>query len=519
MSYNFAPVPVPVLKPVKYNIPASSDDAISTLPGTFPEFCEQVMLMTEGGLAPFSLVPWQLDFSRRILEDLTHQKASLSVMKSRQIGNTLLVLLIELWQCLWNPRFKVLVLDRTERDAHEHARELRIIIKQLNIPLVTDNLSLLQFENGAQMIFRSADPSTCGRGLRSVNIVHVEEQGHQPNLEETLTVTDALRNNAPNSKVILIGTPNGKQMYYYKLLRSVITEAEITRSVEGIRAETIEPYQVFTQNGIDYAFLINWRAMPWLAAKENPGFLEEKRQSGIITETGILVEYELEFSESESAVFSPVLVRSAEVDQPPLRQSIHTGELWYEEPDSDGIYYAGGDPNGGSLTSGDAAALVILRKLDNKLRVAYIYRKKSGTSSAHVSRWSDALKAFDPIESRIESNNTGYTWLEQLAALCPNQCIEASKTTESTRPQLITLLTLALERGDLKTPANSQISKELLSFVLNANGKPEAAQGANDDVIFALMHALKAAGYGVTQDQPGFPSLNQSEIDDVLISL
>ncbi|WP_163700642.1 terminase large subunit domain-containing protein [Adonisia turfae] len=476
-------------------LPPTVDAAIAALPDTFPEFCKQVTLMTEGGLAPFSLVPWQLDFSSLILERLANQKASLSVMKSRQIGNTLLLLLIELWLCAHCPRFKVLVLDRTERDAHEHARELRIIIKQMGIELVTDNLSLLQFDNGAQMIFRSADPSTCGRGLRSVNIVHIEEQGHQPNLEETLTVTDALRNNAPNSKVILVGTPNGKQMYYYSLLKSIISEAEITRTVEGIRAETIEPYQQFTKNGVDFAFLINWRAMPWLAEKKDPGFLEEKRRSGVITETGILVEYELEFSESESAVFSPVLVRSAEVDLEPIRQSPHTGEIWYEEPDQNVVYYVGGDPNGGSLTSGDAAALVILRQEGDILSPAYIYRKKSGTSSAHVSRWADAIQAFSPLETRVESNNTGLTWIEQLAALCPSQSIEASKTTESTRPQLITLLTLALEREHLKIPKDSHISKELLSFVVNANGKPEAAQGANDDVLFALMHALKASGY------------------------
>ncbi|ESA35939.1 terminase-like family [Leptolyngbya sp. Heron Island J] len=469
------------------------------LPDTFPEFCQHIKIKSLEGIQPFTLLDWQQRFSDLILTELAQQKASISVMKSRQVGNTLLVLVMELWLSLIIPQHTSLVLHLTYTDAWNLCRRLRKLIKQMNIPMVTDSLSLLEFSNGSTIYFRSADPETCGRGLENVDFLHIEEQGHQPHLKETLEVISPMRTWSPYSKLVLIGTPNGKQPHYYDLLRQVIPENTITQTVEGIRAGVIDPYQVFKSDR-KYAILLNWRTIQRFREEIEPTFLERVQAEENLTDIGILTEYELEFSESESAVFSPVLVRSAEIDQTPVRQSIHTGEVWYQEPDQAAAYYVGGDPNAGSLTSGDAAALIVLRQDGDTYKIAYIYRKKSGTSAAHVSRWADAIQAFSPLETRIESNNTGLTWIEQLAALCPTQAIEASKTTESTRPQLITLLTLALERGHLKVPVNSHISRELLSFVVNANGKPEAAQGSNDDVIFALMHALKAANYGQSNE-------------------
>jgi hypothetical protein len=480
-------------------LPPSNEAAIASLPATFTEFCQGIKIKTLEGIKPFELLEWQRRFTKLILEDLATEKASISVVKSRQIGNTLLVLALELWLSLTIPQHTTLVLHLTYGDAWNLARRLRKLIKSLGIPLVTDSLSLIEFTNGSTIYFRSSDPETCGRGLENVDFVHVEEQGHQPHLRETLEVISPMRTWSAHSKLILIGTPNGKQLHYYSLLREVIGEGTIATTVEAIRAGEADPYQVF-HDGNKYALLINWRTIQRFREERSPSFLERVKSEENLTEVGLLTEYELEFSESESAVFSPLLVRNSEAALEPVRASHHTGETWYEEPDESAIYYGGGDPNGGSLTSGDAASLVIIRKDGDRYRPAYIYRKKSGTSSAHISRWSDALKAFDPIATAVESNNTGHTWIEQLTALCPSQKIEGSKTTDSTRPALITLLTLALERGHLTLPRDSQISKELLAFIVSATGKPEAAPGSNDDVIFALMHALKAAKYGGLQN-------------------
>ena len=84
--------------------------------------------------------------------------------------------------------------------------------------------------------------------------------------------------------------------------------------------------------------------------------------------------------------------------------------------------------------------------------------------------------------------------------MAKKQLIEGFKTTEASRGNLISTLTIAMERLDLLLPKESVIAKELLSFVVNKNGKAEACKGANDDVLFALMLSLQAAGYRVTDD-------------------
>lgn len=280
-------------------------DTIATLPDTFPEFCQRIQIKSLEGIQPFTLLDWQQRFSHLIITELAQQKASISVLKSRQVGNTLLTLVIELWLSLTIPQHTSLVLHLTYTDAWNLCRRLRKIIQQLAIPMVTDSLSLLEFPNGSTIYFRSADPETCGRGLENVDFLHIEEQGHQPHLRETLEVISPMRTWSPYSKLVLIGTPNGKQPHYYELLRQVIPENTITQAVEGIRAGTIEPYQVFKCDR-KYAILLNWRTIKRFRKEIEPTFLERVQAEENLTDIGILTEYELEFSESESAVFSRV---------------------------------------------------------------------------------------------------------------------------------------------------------------------------------------------------------------------
>ena len=477
----------------------SQADLLSALPGTFSEFCESIKIKTLEGIQPFKLLEWQAKFTQLVLEDLAETKASISVMKSRQIGSTLLVLVMELWLSLTIPQHTTLLLHLTYGDAWNAARRLRKLIGQLSIPLVTDSLGLLEFPNGSTIHFRSADPETCGRGLENVDFIHVEEQGHQEDLRGTLEVISPMRTWSPHSKLVMIGTPNGKQMHYYTLLKDVVPENEIIATVEGIRAGTCDPYQVFSRDR-KYAILINWRTIQRFREEANPSFLERVKTEENLTEIGILTEYELEFSESESAVFSPALIKACEMDMPTEKQDIHTGQIWYELPSPKHFYVAGADPNGGSNTSSSAAGMVVLRlffKGDRRCyRLAYVYRKKSGTASSHLSRWADALNDFAPAETGIETNNTGNTWIDQLSQMCPQRKLTGQTTTESTRASMITLVQIALERGELEIPKDSQLSKELLSFIVNPSGKMEAAEGATDDLVLSLGHCLRAAQYG-----------------------
>ena len=478
----------------KRRLKAQSRDTKLVLPPTFPEFAESLEIKSLDGRVPFKLLDWQLRFTQLLLVDLAETKASLSILKSRQIGNTLLVLTIELWLSLTIEQHTTLCLHRTYADAHNLCRRLKKLIKQLNIKLVTDSLSLLEFPNGSIIYFRSADPETCGRGIESVDFLHIEEQAHLSDLKGALEVISPMRTWSPYSKMVLIGTPNGRTNHYYQLLTNVVEESILKHTVANIRSETIEPYQIFRDRN-KFAILINWRTIQRFREESNPTFLERVQVEENLTEMGVLTEYELEVTESESSVFSPVHIKNAEVSIKPVQRNMQTGETFYLPPDEFGVYFAGCDPNGAGTASSSYAAMVILQKIDGKFHLAYEYRKRTGTASSHISRWADAIGNYDPIRTGFETNGTGNTWLNQICGLCVHHNFDGQKVTEATRPSMIALIQLALEQGDLLIPKTSHIVSELLNFVVNESGRMEAAQGFTDDLIFATAHALRIADY------------------------
>ena len=478
----------------KRRLKAQSQRTELILPPTFPEFAESLEIKSLDGRVPFKLLDWQLRFVQLLLVNLAKTKASLSILKSRQIGNTLLVLAVELWLSLTIQEHTTLCLHRTYQDAHNLCNRLKKLIKQLDIKLVSENLSRLEFPNGSTIYFRSADPETCGRGLESVDFIHVEEQAHLSDLKGTLEVISPMRKWSPYSKLILIGTPNGRTNHYFKLLTDIVEEPTLKHSVVNIRNETIEPYQVF-RDGNKFALLINWRTIKRFREESNPTFLERVKSEENLTEMGVLTEYELEVTESESSVFSPIHIKNAEVSIKPVQRNMQTGETFYLPPDEFGVYFAGCDPNGAGTSSTSYAAMVILQKIDGKFHLVFEYRKRVGTASSHLSRWADAIGNYEPLRTGFETNNVGNTWLNQICGLCIHHNFDGQKVTETTRPSMISLVQLALEQGDLLIPKSSPLINELLNFVVNESGRMEAAQGFTDDLIFATAHALRIADY------------------------
>ena len=479
----------------KRRLKAQSQGTEFILPPTFPEFAESLQIKTIGGIKPFQLLKWQQQFAHLLLVELAEEKATVSILKSRQIGNTLVLLAIELWLSLKIEQHTTLCLHRTYADAHNLCKRLKILIKQLDIKLVSENLSRLEFPNGSTIYFRSADPETCGRGLESVDFLHIEEQSHLSDLKGALEVISPMRKWSAFSKLVMVGTPNGRQPYYFKLLCDTVEESTLKHTITNIRNETIEPYQLFYKEGNKFALLINWRTIKRFREESNPSFLERVKAEENLTEAGILSEYELEVTESESSVFSPVYIKNAEVSIKPVQRNMQTGETFYLPPDEFGVYFAGCDPNGAGTASQSYAAMVILQKIDGKFHLAYEYRKRTGTASSHISRWTDAIGNYDPLRTGFETNGTGNTWLNQICGLCVHHNFDGQKVTETTRPSMISLVQLALEQGDLSIPKKSPLISELLNFVVNENGRMEAAQGFTDDLIFAIAHALRIADY------------------------
>ena len=80
------------------------------------------------------------------------------------------------------------------------------------------------------------------------------------------------------------------------------------------------------------------------------------------------------------------------------------------------------------------------------------------------------------------------------------------KTTKITRPAILSKH-IALAREHIDTFNDVKLLEEMLAFVRNASGRPEAAEGQNDDLIFADAIALEIRGQQAMSINPTLPFL------------
>jgi hypothetical protein len=188
-------------------------------------------------------------------------------------------------------------------------------------------------------------------------------------------------------------------------------------------------------------------------------------------------EFELDFSEADSAVFPRELIAAAEV------------ETWQpQEPENWGVYLHGCDPSGS--TGRDNFVSVIIKLCPSgQLQVADLYQQNSGSFEGHCQAVIEQIRRFNPVSSSIELNSMGGVILEQVAAALPGQEIEGCYVTQAKKSLLIGRVLMSLEMGLLKVP--KAIAEEMRVFVRKPGGALEAGPGPiNDDGISAIAQAL-----------------------------
>lgn len=477
---------------------AFQDEAPAQIPDAWPEFASSIQIRSGLTFTPFNPFYYQ----ENIIAELTQRSAVIT--KGRQLGASIVIINWILWRVL-REGVVALATSRTQEDAWELSKKVRSQVTYLpaewGVHLERDSLSELSFNNGGRLVFR-APTDDLGRSLDSVAIGFIDEAQSLANLDTlqgSMTATQEAC--GENARMIICGTPPEHRFHPFWLrLNEKNGDRNFDEICSRMREGALDPYQSWIDEDGWAKIVFLFKAHPSYCHLDFETYISGVIKAKKITRSMALREYGLLVPEdSDVAIFPLAIVAACEVDMPVVRRSPDGAETWFEEPDPSGVYYAGCDCNGGSMTSTSAAAMIILRKLDgDRFRPAYVYRKKSGTSSLHISRWAARMNEFKPLAGAVETNMTGWTWLEQLQALVTSIPLEGSKTTDGTRPGLITRLVLAFERRDIEIPKGGILSQEALNFV-SIDGKPQHAPGATDDVILATCHCLSAALYGLNR--------------------
>ena len=352
---------IELLKPTKKQLQKLKKvDSTIVIPDNWIDFVKNCKIRSGGNIINFNPYDYQI----KLVELMT--ESSVVIVKSRQLGISETISSFMLYKACKNEGYLGLVFSKTQKDSSLLARRILRMIESLGLKTKTENLSDIELKNGGRLLFRNSRPDSA-RGIESVCDVFLDELAFIENSKE---IWDAV---APSqqmvgdaARVYAVSTPNGKEGLFYDLISSSNNEIDILDVCDKVSKKQLTGFQNWKDEGGWNKIVIHWTIHPIYGT--DPDFLKKVALTQKLSSETIEKEYNLNFSESESQVFSNDLI---------LKNSCGN----FEKPVENSTYFIGIDAVG---SGNDYCAAVVL-KLENKnYSVVKIYRENKKTSETYL---------------------------------------------------------------------------------------------------------------------------------------
>ncbi len=144
----------------------------------------------------------------------------------------------------------------------------------------------------------------------------------------------------------------------------------------------------------------------------------------------------------------------------------------------------------------DGSALLVLDATESPRRVVYLEDLRGRSYPEQVARVAQLAAAYRPTRVALDATGLGDVVLDLLRdAGVP---VDPIRFTASVKADLVQSIAVALERRELVLPPHAGLIEELRQLRVErtpaGHDRYEAPPGANDDRVFALALALRAAG-------------------------
>jgi hypothetical protein len=402
------------------------------------------------------------------------------VLKGRQIGISTLVAGYALWLMLFHNDKNILVIATKQETAKNLVTKVRYMHANLPVWLrgncVEDNKLSMRFSNGSQIkaVARSKD---AGRS-EALSLLILDEAAFIEGADEIWTAAQATL--STGGKAILLSTPNGVGNFFHKMWQ----QAEAgTNNFNPI--------------------LLDWRVHP----ERDQDW--RNRQTEILGEMQASQEHDASFIFSGNTVVSPDILefyKKTYVIEPISKQGFD-GNLWiWEYPDSSRTYIAAGDVARGD---GEDYSTIHIIDAERSVQVAE-YKGKVTTKEfgnlmvSLATEYNDALLIPDnssigwsAIQQVIDrgyknlfymSSDLHYVDVENQITnrnIVSERNLKPGFTISSrTRPLIIAKIEEYMRENAI-TVRSSRTLAEFETFIWK-NGRAEALQGYNDDLVIAL---------------------------------
>ena len=468
----------PLSPKARAKVTSSQQKVSSTpIPDCWEDFVRLCSIRSGGQMKRFSPYPYQV-----LLNKLMDKFTNIDIVKSRQLGLTQAVLSKFLHRACLSRAYSSMAFMRSGEDASALSRRGRMMLESLEpcgIRAENDNVGHLRLAGRGEVYFKNSSREG-SRSYDSVQDFLFDEAAFAENIGSIYsasTPSSALAGN--DTTKLVISTPSAKSGWYWEKLNTnngdrdleelcmLVAEGTLYREIPGVY------WWIDELGGVK--LILHWRCHP--VYSQIPDYLQYRQRQDQTDWETILREYDLRFIDSAVSVFSADLV------------GLNAVGSYEQDRDDLASYFIGVDPNFGG---NDFCTAPVLKWDGKNFRVVDCYRKRKETSDYNLYYLRELIEKWQPERVGVETNGGGKIYLEQLVKWFPNIEFIDIRTSESSKPVMISRLKLALEREAFVFPADCPLKDELLTF--RQQGKRlEAAPGKHDDYVMGSAIALTAA--------------------------
>jgi len=451
--------------------------SFTPVPSRWEDFARLCSIRSGGQMKQFDAYPHQ-----KILSQLMDRYTNIDVIKSRQLGLTQAVLSKFLHRACLSRAYSSMAFMRSGEDASALSRRGRMMLESLEscgIKAENDNVGHLRLAGKGEIYFKNSSREG-SRSYDSVQDFLFDEAAFSENIGSIYsasTPSSALAGN--NTTKLVISTPSSKSGWYWQKISTnnggrdveelcqLVAEGTLYREIPGVF------WWIDELGGVK--LILHWRCHP--VYSQNPDYLKYRQQQDQTDWETILREYDLRFIDSAVSVFSADLV------------SLNAVGTYEQDRNNSASYFIGIDPNFGG---NDFCCAPVLRWDGQVFRIVDCYRKRKESSDYNIFYLRELIEKWQPERVGVKVNGGGKIYLEQLVKWFPSIEFVEVRTSESSKPLMVSRLKLALERESFIFPADCPLKDELLTF--RQQGKRlEAAPGKHDDYVMGSAIALTVA--------------------------
>tara|TARA_Y100000034_G_scaffold135478_1_gene207558 strand:+ start:89 stop:1735 length:1647 start_codon:yes stop_codon:yes gene_type:complete len=321
-------------------------------PTYFIEKYIKVVSLDEG-LVPFKMYDYQEE-----MVNLVHNNRFIIAKLPRQSGKSTTMISYLLHYILFNQDMNVAVLANKQSVAKDILSRLQLTYEYLPLwiqqGIIEWNKGSIKLENGSKIIASSTSSSAIRGG--SYNCIFLDEFAHVPTgiAEEFFNSVYPTITAGQDTKVLMVSTPNGLNMFYYYWKGATKKPGEDGRN-EYIPIE------------------VHWTQVP-----QYPGgpLRDEKWKNEIIANTNeqqFQQEFECDFVGSQNTLIESHKLRSLNWNKPIERNA---DGLWvYEEPKPEHSYFMTVDTSRG--LGKDYSAFIVVDTTDMPYKIVAKYRNNT----------------------------------------------------------------------------------------------------------------------------------------------